>query len=354
MITGHTGPVCDVKFSPFVPNLLATASDDATVRIWEFPQEGLSENFSSEKQKFTGHCKKVGLLSFNPTVAEIIASASFDNTVNVWNICNGESYSKIHLNDGIFSMDWNSNGSLIGLTTKEKMVHIADPRANKIEMSVKGHESGKIQKVSFLNESYVMSCGFNRSSERQIRLYDTRKFDDAIQKVTVDTQSGIMTPFFDADIGLIYLPGRGEGNIKYFDFSNGTVKFASEYRGATTQKGMAIFPKRMVNYNRCEITRFAKMTNSNTIEYLSFYVPKRNEGYDPSIYPDCISGEPSSKVEEWIKGEIKEPIRKNITHIENLGGVANEMHFEKRQEVVVEEVKVSAEEEEVIKFYKFI
>jgi WD40 repeat protein len=350
VITGHTGPVCDVKFSPFVSNLLATASDDATVRIWQFPQEGLSENFSTEKQKFTGHSKKVGLLSFNPSVAEIIASAGFDNSLNVWNICNGESYSKINFNDGIYSMDWNSNGSLLGVTTKEKLVHIVDPRANKIEMSAKGHESGKIQKISFLTGDYLMSCGFNRSNERQIRLYDARKFDDSVQKVTVDTQSGIMTPFFDADVGLIYLPGRGEGNIKYFDFSNSTVKFASEYRGGTIQKGMAMFPKRVVSYNRCEINRFAKMTN-NTIEYLSFYVPKRNEGYDSSIYPDCISGEPSLKVEEWLKGENKEPIRKNITSIQNLGGVANEMHFEKKPEVVHEEIKISAEEKEVYLFY---
>lgn len=52
------------------------------------------------------------------------------------------------------------------------------------------------------------------------------------------------------------------------------MKFASEFRSSVPQKAVAMFPKRSVNYNKCEITRFAKMT-INSIEYLSFYVPKR-------------------------------------------------------------------------------
>jgi len=352
LINGHTGPVTDVKFSPFVTNLLATASDDSTVRLWEFPQEGLTENFTTEKQKFTGHSKKVGLLAFNPSVAEVIASASLDNTVNIWNICNGESYSQLSFTESISSLDWNSNGSLVGISTKEKLVHIIDPRGNKVDMSVKAHDSGKIQKMAFLTGDYVMSCGFTRSNERQIKLYDLRNFGDAISKTPVDTQPGIMTPYFDSDTGLIFLSGRGEGNIKFFDFSNGTIKLASEYRGTSTQKGVAMFPKRVMNYNRCEIDRFAKLTNNNTIEYLSFNIPRRNEGYDANIYPECLSGEPGLNVEEWIKGENKEPLRKNITKIENVWNAGNEMQFEIKQ-VVVEEVKLSEEEKEV-KYFSLI
>jgi hypothetical protein len=316
-------------------NLIATASDDATVRLWEFSQEGVVEDLTVEKQKFTGHSKKVGLLNFSPTVAEIIASASFDNTVNVWNICNGQSYSKVQFNDGIWSLDWNQNGSLIGLTTKEKMVYIVDPRGNKVELSVKGHESGKTQKMGFLTGDHLFTCGFSKSNERQLKLYDMRNFTEAVQTVVVDSQTGIMMPFFDPDTGLIYLPGRGEGNVKYFDYSNSTVKFASEFRGVTPQKGMAFFAKRSMNYNRCEVARFAKLTN-NSIEYLSFYVPKRNEGYDPSVYPDCVSGEASLSSEEWLKGENRDPIRKNITTLDNKWNVSSEMSFEKKVEVVEE------------------
>jgi WD40 repeat protein len=140
-----------------------------------------------------------------------------DNTLQVWNIYTGDTYAKIPTNETALSLDWNYNGSLLGFTNKEKMVHIVDPRANKIEMSTKAHESIKSQKMLFLgNTSYAFSCGFTKSNERQIKLYDLRNFETAVQSVHVDTQTGIMNPFYDADMGLIYVPGRVNYNILYY------------------------------------------------------------------------------------------------------------------------------------------
>lgn len=346
LIKGHTGPVTDVKFSPFSSNLLATGSDDATVRLWEIPQGGVTEEGVVEQQKFTGHSKKVGMLNFNPSVAEVIATGSFDNSINVWNICNGQSYFRHAFHDGILSLDWNYNGSLVGLTTKEKLVYVLDPRGTNEILSCKAHESGKSQKMLFLDEHHLFTCGFSKSNERQIKLFDTRKFTESIQTEKVDSQNGIMLPFWDPDTGLIYVPGRGEGNIKYYDYSNGTIKFASEYRSNTQQKGLAFFPKRSMNYNKCEIARFAKLTN-NSIEYVSMYFPKRNEGYDPNVYPDCFAGEPALGVEEWIKGENKDPVRKNITTLENKWNISTEMTFEKKSESPKSEEKKSNVEEEL-------
>jgi hypothetical protein len=302
---------------------------------------------TTELQKFTGHSKKVGLLNFSPTVAEVIATGGFDNTVNVWNICNGTSYSKVSLNDNLYSLDWNHNGSLLGVTTKGKVVNVIDPRGNKVEMECHAHDSGKTQKVTFLDQNFLMTSGFSKSNERQIKLFDMRKFTESVQVVPVDTQLGIMIPFFDPDMGMIYVPGRGEGNVKFFEYNSGNIKLASEYRGTTQQKGMAFFPKRAMNYNKCEVGRFAKLT-VNTIEYLSFHVPKRNEGYDSSIYPDCLSGEASLTVEEWLKGENKDPVRKNITTLENKFNVSVEMSFEKRESVIHEEKKSNNENSDLL------
>ena len=35
---GHTGPIQDMEFSPFHENMLATASSDATIRLWAMPE----------------------------------------------------------------------------------------------------------------------------------------------------------------------------------------------------------------------------------------------------------------------------------------------------------------------------
>ncbi|CAF4628953.1 unnamed protein product, partial [Rotaria socialis] len=40
-ITGHRGPVVDLKFNPFNENEIASCSDDGTVKIWHLPNDGL-------------------------------------------------------------------------------------------------------------------------------------------------------------------------------------------------------------------------------------------------------------------------------------------------------------------------
>lgn len=56
---------------------------------------------------------------------------------------------------------------------------------------------------------------------------------------------------------------------------------------------------------------------ANTLEYVSFYIPKRVEGFHAEMYPDCLTGEVNSTVEEWKSGSNKEPARKQINTLEN-------------------------------------
>ena len=73
LIRGHDSYISDIKFSPFRANLLSTASDDTTVKLWEIPQEGVKEDITNEIQKFTGHNRKVSHVQFNPVCNDIIA-----------------------------------------------------------------------------------------------------------------------------------------------------------------------------------------------------------------------------------------------------------------------------------------
>ena len=46
LVRGHKGPVVDVKFSPFRSDLMATASNDNTIKLWEIPQGGLTQDLN--------------------------------------------------------------------------------------------------------------------------------------------------------------------------------------------------------------------------------------------------------------------------------------------------------------------
>lgn len=132
----------------------------------------------------------------------------------------------------------------------------------------------------------------------------------------MDNASGIVYPYFDLDTNMLYCPGKGEGNIKYFDVSNGAITYFNNYSSTVPQKSVAFFPKRAMNVFKSEEARAAKLTN-NTIEYLSFKVPKRNEGFHADAYVDCLNGEVALSFDDWVKGETKDPPRTPIDKIES-------------------------------------
>jgi len=334
LIRGHNAHVVDVKWSPFKTNILATASDDATVKIWDIPQEGLKEDLKTPIQTLTGHLKKVGITRWHPSVFEIIATAGYDNKLNLWNVLSGESLHSFTLADNPMSLEWNSIGALLALTTKDKNTNIIDPRANKTDVNFKAYESSKNSKACWVDDEHVVVVGYGKSNDRQIKLFDLKNTSKEVQTVSIDTQSGPIQPFFDEDTGLLLVPGRGEGNIKYYEYSAGSVKVVGEYKSGTSQKSVCFFPKRTMNYNKCEIARIGKLT-STTLEYVSFYIPKRVEGFVAEVYPDCLTGETEVTLDAWKSGSTAGASRKAINTLENKWKTA-EVAFETK---VVEEKK---------------
>mmetsp|Transcript_38040 Transcript_38040/g.119395 ORF Transcript_38040/g.119395 Transcript_38040/m.119395 type:complete len:140 (-) Transcript_38040:64-483(-) len=61
IIGGHRSAVLDFEFSPFNPNLLASASDDSTIKLWGIPDEGITQSLSADDAlaDLTAHGRKV-------------------------------------------------------------------------------------------------------------------------------------------------------------------------------------------------------------------------------------------------------------------------------------------------------
>lgn len=86
LIKGHAGPVVDFDFSPFNDSLLATASEDGTIKLWIIPDEGVQHDITECDAELRGHSKKLILAKFHPTSDYTMASSGLDQTIRIWDI----------------------------------------------------------------------------------------------------------------------------------------------------------------------------------------------------------------------------------------------------------------------------
>jgi coronin-1B/1C/6 len=135
VIAGHAGPVLDFEFHPFDENLIATASEDSTIKLWQIPEGGLKENVTTPLIDLTNHTRKVTLLRFHPTANNVILSSSADQTVKLWDIEKGiEVNSNNDVSDGahlIQDIVWDYHGNNYAISSKDKAIRIVDGRTSK-------------------------------------------------------------------------------------------------------------------------------------------------------------------------------------------------------------------------------
>jgi WD40 repeat protein len=71
LLQAHSGVVTDFQFSPFDDCLLATGSEDLSVRLWRIPPDGLTESLSAPETTLKGHDKRVEGVLFHPTASDV-------------------------------------------------------------------------------------------------------------------------------------------------------------------------------------------------------------------------------------------------------------------------------------------
>ena len=111
------------------------------------------------------------------------------------------------------------------------------------------------------------------------------------------------------ETSILYVAGKGDGNIRYYEYINDELFELSEYTSTDPQRGFAVAPKYSVNLKDNEVTKSYKTVLDNSIEPVSFIVPRRAEVFQADIYPDCPSTEPALSAEEWFSGkEVNGPL----------------------------------------------
>ena len=249
--------------------------------------------------------RKIGHVLFNPAAENILATSSGDYTIKVWDVGSGSSRLTLKHGDIVQSLSWSANGSLMVTTSRDKKLRIWDVRQEKPAHVVPGHAGAKSSRVTWLGEhDRVATTGFSKMSDRQLGLWDIRNPSEPSGGFQMlDSISGVCMPFWDDGTQCLYLAGKGDGNIRYFEYEHDKFEYLSEYKSSEPQRGIAFLPKRGVNLHENEVMRAFKTVNDSYVEPISFIVPRRAEVFQEDVYPPTFGTKPAVSTTEWFDGK---------------------------------------------------
>ncbi|XP_050398683.1 uncharacterized protein LOC126816312 isoform X15 [Patella vulgata] len=337
-VCGHAGAVMDIKWNPFNENIIASGADDSTIKLWQIPDEGLYSNLTEWSVDLHGHQRKVGYVEWHPTAENILLSVGFDFKCIVWNVEQAEPVNIIDShNDTIFSMYWNNDGSLFCTTSKDRRIRVIDPRIAQVAIETEGHAGTKSCKGIFLRDNHrIVTTGFSRMSSRQFALWDVRHMNSPVVMTDIDHDSGTLLPYYDPDLNIVYLAGKGNGNIRYYEVASEEpyVHFLNAYQSSSPQRGLGMMPKRGCDVTKCEVLRFYKLhAGKNLIEPISMICPRKSDKFQEDIYPPTRGTIPSLGPDEWIAGQNRDPILVSVAdgHVLNTPNITASKAVQKQE-----------------------
>ncbi|CAF1131338.1 unnamed protein product [Rotaria sordida] len=127
-LQAHNKEIYTIKWSPTGPGtmnpnatlLLASASFDSTVRLWDV-ERGACQNI------LVKHSEPVYSVAFSPD-GRLLATGSFDKAIYIWDIARGEIVHSYRGTGGIFEVCWNSRGTRVGASASDGTVCVLDLR----------------------------------------------------------------------------------------------------------------------------------------------------------------------------------------------------------------------------------
>ncbi|KAL0965640.1 hypothetical protein UPYG_G00283850 [Umbra pygmaea] len=311
-VCGHTGPVLDIDWCPHNDHVIASGSEDCTVMVWQIPENGLVTPLADPVVVLEGHSKRVGIVTWHPTARNVLMSAGCDNMIIIWNVGTGEAMIQLEdmHPDVIFSACWSRNGALICTACKDKKIRVIDPRKEKIVAEKdKAHDGARPMRAIFLADGNIFTTGFSRMSERQLALWNPKSMDEPISVHELDTSNGVLLPFYDPDTNVVYLCGKGDSSIRYFEITDEApyVHYLNTFSSKEPQRGMGYMPKRGLDVNKCEIARFYKL-HERKCEPIIMTVPRKSDLFQDDLYPDTAGPDCAIEAEDWFDGKNGEPI----------------------------------------------
>eukprot|EP01004_Peranema_trichophorum_P003142 NODE_2147_length_1671_cov_187.250000_g1836_i0.p1 GENE.NODE_2147_length_1671_cov_187.250000_g1836_i0~~NODE_2147_length_1671_cov_187.250000_g1836_i0.p1 ORF type:complete len:506 (-),score=103.45 NODE_2147_length_1671_cov_187.250000_g1836_i0:90-1607(-) len=170
-LAGHTKAVRRVKMHP-TADIVFTASDDATVRIWKKQETGYKTEYL-----FRDHTGPVRGITLNAT-NDYLVTASLDSSWNFYDIATSSCLTAVNaaevenpVRQGFTCAEFHPDGMILGTGTAENTICIWDLKTLNNVASFEGHTAA-VTSLSFSENGFYLSTS---STDGTVKLWDLRK-----------------------------------------------------------------------------------------------------------------------------------------------------------------------------------
>ncbi|PAV17353.1 nucleotide-binding-oligomerization-domain like receptor [Pyrrhoderma noxium] len=149
---GHRSQVRSIEFSSD-EQLIASGSDDKTVKVWSIDMYSLST--------LEGHTEEVFHVAFSPK-GKCLASASADKTVRIWNIEDGKLVMSIKHDNSVWSSTYSPDGTRIISNSGVKSVCVWDSETGQLISTLEG-QTDYIYSVAYSRDGLQIASGSEKA-----------------------------------------------------------------------------------------------------------------------------------------------------------------------------------------------
>lgn len=318
ILTEHTQRIWSLDFSPD-GKLLASGSDDETVKVWEIATGKLIRDFKGSR----AHTNWLRSVSFYPEDnRNLLASGGEDKSVKIWDVNTGECLKTLQGSANrvwavAFSPQPNKEYSLIASGSDDQAVRLWkwDGKKGQCIRTLPGHK-GQVQSVNFSPNGKILASG---SEDRSIKLWNVKTGEHL--KTFEGHKDRVRSVTFSPD-GKVLASASDDRSIKLWDAN--TYECLKTLKGHTDRvRSVAFSPDGQILASAGE-DKIVKLWDINTYECL-----KTLKGHDRWVWsvafsPDgqlLASGSEDKTVKLWDL-RTKECIKTLKEHTRRVWSVA--------------------------------
>ncbi|CAK8684356.1 unnamed protein product [Clavelina lepadiformis] len=306
----NTSPVTDFRWNPFDDRQLAVGLDDGLVKIWQVPDEGLSGTLSEPVQVLGGHYSKILCMRYHPLASNLLATASLDMNVLIWNVENDEPALELggH-SEEVLAMEWSTDGKYLATVSKDSKIRIYDPRNSSSPIKEgpgpKGSRGARI--VWTCADKMLFVSGFSGMGGRSLSIHSVDDLTKGpLADVNMDNSPATLIPHYDEDSATVFLAGRGDALMYSYEISSEDPYLTqlATFKSDQVYQGFSFLSKLRPDPRQVEFARAWRLSKTS-LEPISFKVPRvKMEYFQDDLFPDTReTGAPTMTADGWLSGK---------------------------------------------------